>query len=1310
MSNTNIENAICDAVDILVSKAVEQAGYDRTIQAMVLDCVDASIGKYKIKYQDVVTYAYSTNVDVSYSKNTMVYVLIPGNDNGKDKTILGAVKKLGLDYITVVDDADRYDLDGTNIIRQEGEIGLSSYDGYQTKHTVTIYDKDSLDDQLNIDIRGAELYLKNNDNILCGAHVRTNLPVAQRRQGNYGIIFTLEFTNNVIKTYILDIDAIQGNPYQQSGKTRQYRIFPIDSENFVSINKIELFVAQFPDNPENKKEPYDIFFSQIELCGVYEYPESDLNSCHLSLLTPQDRYFDNINTKDKTVQAQVRVKGKVVDNTDIQFYWFVESALIQVNSPYYNSRGGVGWKCINDKTGGAFDSSKDKITIKKTEVLAKELRYKCIAVYNDIAMEAIVDIVNYDAEYSIELYTSTGAVNFLPSDESPSIECQVFDKNGVLYNKTDFAYYWGYEEGGYQYSANDEEVDLNIYKQVNLVTINGFRTYRCSVYSAVTLDLIGTARINISNTLVDEENMFFVRINDGQKAFVYSESGIAPTKDVQSPLTLTPLSYVILNGAGNELEEEEAKKWQPTWKIPSSRTMLTAPNYSDGIVSEEYTSYIGKPTFSYDILDKFDIKKDKNNIILELNNDELGKKIFAETSFIFTKQGAAGTNGTEYLVVVKPNGKFDGVNEVPKFAELSNRGFNFNYENSLGYLKAELYKNGELIYTSIPKVGEKTTSGVSTEGLPISATWSVAKEKDDLSNLIIDDGSWTVTKPSSADYSNEQKNNKHNIVKVMFKYGDSNVTEYYGFGSVITKYCYSGYDIQYVPYSGFTDVLYASDGENPKYASDPFELKVYYNNKDVTDKRSYNWMILGKNQNIKFITKYDNGSYVEDPEKQPGGILNGPSHLFKVADKFNGLDTDDAILVSIPQVGWIRIPVHFSLDRFGNRGINGWDGNSITLDEENGIILAPQVGSGYKDANNKFNGVLMGTVKEYNSPATENGLFGFSEGTRSFFVSSDNGKVVLGKTGQGQIIIDPGKDEYGRRKGASIRSGNYDNIPDGDVNNSYIEYQYEDPDTGVLNNHRFSSSDGMLQVDAGTGVHNQGMIINLEIPYIHFGTGNFAVTPEGYMVAKGGGSIAGWKIGNNSLYKETSEEGNTVGINSKWTETNKKAFWAGLDSYEIKSDSAGNPQKIYHPYFCVDWNGQLTAYNAVLMDIYTEKLKIGDENTYWEIYNNRLYHTGGNLSVEIRKDLLYVEDIISVQDDYFSVGKEVLKYQVLNNNIATFNIKGASDELQFTSSQTRDGGWSIGDNFGFFMRNTHFKSVTSLPSNPDPNTYYFIRE
>ena len=1278
MSNTNIENAICDAVDILVSKAVEQAGYDRTIQAMVLDCVDASIGKYKIKYQDVVTYAYSTNVDVSYSKNTMVYVLIPGNDNGKDKTILGAVKKLGLDYITVVDDADRYDLDGTNIIRQEGEIGLSSYDGYQTKHTVTIYDKDSLDDQLNIDIRGAELYLKNNDNILCGAHVRTNLPVAQRRQGSYGIIFTLEFTNNVIKTYILDIDAIQGNPYQQSGKTRQYRIFPIDSENFVSINKIELFVTQFPDNPENKKEPYDIFFSQIELCGVYEYPESDLNSCHLSLLTPQDRYFDNINTKDKTVQAQVRVKGKVVDNTDIQFYWFVESALIQVNSPYYNSRGGIGWKCINDKTGGAFDSSKDKITIKKTEVLAKELRYKCIAVYNDIAMEAMVDIVNYDAEYSIELYTSTGAVNFLPSDESPSIECQVFDKNGVLYDKTDFAYYWGYEEGGYQYSANDEEVDLNIYKQVNLVTINGFRTYRCSVYSAVTLNLIGTARINISNTLVDEENMFFVRINDGQKAFVYSESGIAPTKDVQSPLTLTPLSYVILNGAGNELEEEEAKKWQPVWKIPSSRTMLTAPNYSDGIVSEEYTSYIGKPTFSYDILEKFDIKKDKNNIILELNNDELGKKIFAETSFIFTKQGAAGTNGTEYLVVVKPNGKFDGVNEVPKFAELSNRGFNFNYENSLGYLKAELYKNGELIYTSIPKVGEKTTSGISTEGLPISATWSVAKEKDDLSNLIIDDGSWTITKPSSSDYSNEQKNNKHNIVKVMFKYGDSNVTEYYGFGSVITKYCYSGYDIQYVPYSGFTDVLYASDGENPKYASDPFELKVYYNDKDVTDKRSYNWMILGKNQNIKFITKYDNGSYVEDPEKQPGSTLNGPSHLFKVADKFNGLDTDDAILVSIPQVGWIRIPVHFSLDRFGNRGINGWDGNSITLDKDNGIILAPQVGAGYKDANNSFTGVLMGTVKEYNTTKQENGLFGFHEGARSFFVSADDGKIILGKSNSGQIILDPAS-----KNGAIIRSGNYDN-----TGHTSIEC-IRQTSNGTNEKYTFDSSDGMLTSSLNGG-NAAGMIINFDIPYIHFGNGNFAVTPEGYLIAHGGGSIAGWNIGENQLYKDN------VGMSSHWTDKVRKAFWAGLDNQYELDEETGEPTDIRKPYFCVDFDGKLTAYKAILKQAYIESVQIGDQYNY-------CYISKDGISQYIKGySALFNPDVVSGGNWHLNES-EVSGDQW---HLSRYGFSCGS----LMAYRDNDRGWVIGDGSddGEFMTWRQIRSVTS--PGDEHNVIYFIKD
>lgn len=50
--SNNIESNICKAIDIIVKKAVNQASYDKTIQATILSCVDATIGKYKVKYQD----------------------------------------------------------------------------------------------------------------------------------------------------------------------------------------------------------------------------------------------------------------------------------------------------------------------------------------------------------------------------------------------------------------------------------------------------------------------------------------------------------------------------------------------------------------------------------------------------------------------------------------------------------------------------------------------------------------------------------------------------------------------------------------------------------------------------------------------------------------------------------------------------------------------------------------------------------------------------------------------------------------------------------------------------------------------------------------------------------------------------------------------------------------------------------------------------------------------------------------------------------------------------------------------------------
>jgi len=184
-------------------------------------------------------------------------------------------------------------------------------------------------------------------------------------------------------------------------------------------------------------------------------------------------------------------------------------------------------------------------------------------------------------------------------------------------------------------------------------------------------------------------------------------------------------------------------------------------------------------------------------------------------------------------------------------------------------------------------------------------------------------------------------------------------------------------------------------------------------------------------------------------------------------------------------------------NRFENATINGWDGNSIDLGDDNGgTILAPQVGAGYKDQDNKFTGIVIGKAKDSEAKGSAQkqdiisgrkfaganediGLFGFNAGARSIFLDAKTGKAVFGEKNKAQIILDPSENT------AKIKSGNYNYEPE-------------------------------ITTGANAGA---GMEIDLSTPYIKYGTGNFEVNENGHLIAKGGGSIANWEI---SDYKLTS--------------------------------------------------------------------------------------------------------------------------------------------------------------------------------------------
>ena len=107
MSKFNTSNAANSIVNI-IQTSIGNAAFDTTIRAIVQEKVDEATGKFKLQYQDGLFYAFADDVKVNYSKGTEVFVLVPKNDFTQDKRIIGSVKTLGEDYVSVFTYDERY--------------------------------------------------------------------------------------------------------------------------------------------------------------------------------------------------------------------------------------------------------------------------------------------------------------------------------------------------------------------------------------------------------------------------------------------------------------------------------------------------------------------------------------------------------------------------------------------------------------------------------------------------------------------------------------------------------------------------------------------------------------------------------------------------------------------------------------------------------------------------------------------------------------------------------------------------------------------------------------------------------------------------------------------------------------------------------------------------------------------------------------------------------------------------------------------------------------------------------------------------
>ena len=347
------ENQILDAIETIVNQRVKNAGYDKTVQAKIINCEDPTIGKYKVQYQDSNFYAYSSSSEISYMDGSEVYILIPNNDMSRDKTILGAVSRLGKNYATAAEGEEAFEIIGNNCVEDSKQYNLCSY----KTQDITIYQHGSTSaNNLRLNLKSVEEYIKSSTSIILAATIKTSLPTEQQFRGNYGILYEMIFKDNatgeaVTREYVLDVNQFEGNPYKMPNFKRQVGIFDIDGVNFQYINKISLFCYDFPNQDDIK--PDDIFIKDFEICGSQALSAVDLESCSLSFITPQGVYFDenDLPSATRTLMAQVRVKGKYInpDSQKLPYYWFIENNGVTSLSEDFNVYGGQGWKCLNQK-------------------------------------------------------------------------------------------------------------------------------------------------------------------------------------------------------------------------------------------------------------------------------------------------------------------------------------------------------------------------------------------------------------------------------------------------------------------------------------------------------------------------------------------------------------------------------------------------------------------------------------------------------------------------------------------------------------------------------------------------------------------------------------------------------------------------------------------------------------------------------------------------------------------------------------------------------------------------------------------------
>ena len=582
------------------------------------------------------------------------------------------------------------------------------------------------------------------------------------------------------------------------------------------------------------------------------------------------------------------------------------------------------------------------------------------------------------------------------------------------------------------FNAAGEEISDSLkatrlqYPMVNINTGSKI-TIKCTVVSVDAQDetnkiIQGSAELIFENRRGAVVTGYRIVFEHDNQVFQYDEYGNSPAiKTKLDPQEILPIRAKLVGPNGLEISGTNI---QVDWIFPIESTMIIPLENSLTLNPEDGLENLLKNSnnCAFTINDQYNPDAINNQITCRIKYKDIN--YYKDTNLFFRKIGENGTNGTDVTIRIFPTSSATILNEQPLTlytypeeetikgffndnAYLSNNGIEeIALTGDNGYLQTEVYQKGQLINTDKYKLMWNLAGNPSESINSKSNIFDIELDRENQTNII----KWSAI-PSQQ--INKKDYRLQNIKSHVTMTDAADISrDYYGYYPLpVIEYksekpaIYANRRIAIDRKTYLKEITYNADGRNPIYNHNQ-GLKII----NLPIGSTVIWKAKGgwtkEENNPDFGLTFEKNDVIENTDSiLESNLENQTEALIYIVpkDESTGSSTNNRIEAEIyvnnNLYAIIYAPIIITLNTFGLASLNAWDGNSVTIDEEGGYIMAPQIGAGEKDNNNRFTGIVMGKTETYTGGGDkekQTGLFGYAHGLQSIFLDSETGNATFG--------------------------------------------------------------------------------------------------------------------------------------------------------------------------------------------------------------------------------------------------------------------------------------------------------------------------